>query len=308
MNDCRAIHTSSVLKNGKVLIAGGVVDDPEHGKNVKYIVNGAELFDPTTGGWTRTASLNQGRTTHTASVLLDGKVLVVGGGAGSALLDSAELYDPSTGNWSIVESMIWKRAFHTATTLGNGKVLVTGGLGGENGILNTTEMYDPLTRKWKSMNSMSYRRYAHSATLLKNGKVLVIGGQDDDGYSLGSTELFDPSTETWTVSGTMNSRRSKHTASLLINGKVLVAGGGLGGDVFPGLMPINTSEIYDPLTEIWTNTNSMHYTRTWHTASVLENGNVLVVGGTDDNIGSYTAELYNASANTYVHIHDFRNV
>jgi hypothetical protein len=106
----------------------------------------------------------------------------------------------------------------------------------------------------------------------------------------------------------MNNRRSKHTASLLINGKVLVAGGGLGGDVFPGLMPINTSEIYDPLTEIWTNTNSMHYTRTWHTASVLENGNVLVVGGSDDDIGSYTAELYNTSTNTYVHINDFRNV
>jgi hypothetical protein len=90
---------------------------------------------------------------------------------------------------------------------------------------------------------------------------------------------------------------------------VLVAGGGIGGLVIPGANPVKASEIYDPSTGMWTNTSSMHYTRSWHTASVLENGNVLVVGGNiDDETSAYTPELYNSSTNTYVRINELENV
>ncbi|CAF3810139.1 unnamed protein product [Adineta steineri] len=304
MKDCRWYHTSTLLKNGNVLIAAGYIDDPEYDKNVTYVLKGAELFNSTTGSWTRTGSLNYERHSHTASILSNGKVLVVGGAA-CGFLNSAELYDPSTGNWSITNSMNWTRAWHTATTLNNGKILVTGGMSDGVLALKTVELYDPLTEKWKNVSSMIYSRRGHTATLLTNGKVLVIGGEDDTDYSLSSAELFDPSTETWTMTGSMINERAKHTASLLKNGNVLVAGGGTGGGVFPGMGPVNTSGIYDPSTGRWTSTNNMHYTRTWHTASVLENGNVLVVGGNeDDDTSAYTPELYNSSTNTYVRIKD----
>jgi hypothetical protein len=308
MKDCRWYHTSSVLKNGKVLVAGGYVAEPEHGKNVKDTVDGTELFDPATGGWTSTGNLNQQRYSHTASVLPNGKVLVVGG-LDMDFLNSAELYNPSTGNWSITDSMHWKRIWHTATTLGNGKVLVTGGSNDVESILKTVELYDPSTEKWKNVNSMTYSRCGHTATVLTNGKVLVVGGLDSTGNALNSTELFDPSTETWTVTGNLINNRSEHTASLLKNGKVLVAGGSTSGDVISDSESLNTAEIYDPSTGMWTNTSSMHYTRTGHTASVLENGNVLVVGGNmDDETSAYTPELYNSSTNTYIPFYELKNV
>lgn len=97
MNDCRYYHTSTLLENGQVLIAGGFVEDSECVKNISDVLDGAELFDPDEGSWTRTSSLHQPRHTHTASLLPNGKVLVVGG-LYSNFLNSAELYDPSTGN------------------------------------------------------------------------------------------------------------------------------------------------------------------------------------------------------------------
>jgi N-acetylneuraminic acid mutarotase len=308
MSDCRFFHTASVLKNGQVLVAGGYIDDPEHSKNVKYTLDGAELYDSTTRSWTSTGSLNHERHSHTASVLPNGKVLVVGG-LDDDFLNSAELYDPSTGNWSTTDSMYYKRVWHTTIVLVNGKVLITGGISNENGTSKTVELYDPSTEKWENVSSMNYARFGHTATLLTNGKVLVVGGLDRTGNVLNSTELFDPSTGTWTVTGSMINERSKHTASLLTNGKVLVVGGGTSNAMFPGGNPINTAEIYDPSTGTWTNTSSMHYERAWHTASVLENGNVLVVGGNQiDNTSAFIPELYNSSTYTLIPINKSENV
>ena len=87
LNDARALHTVTLLSNGKVLIAGGVIGVQS--------LNGAELYDPSTGMWSLTGNLNDARTLHTATLLSDGKVLVVGGGADDDnTLDTAELYDP----------------------------------------------------------------------------------------------------------------------------------------------------------------------------------------------------------------------
>lgn len=310
MNDCRWYHTSTLLYNGKVLVAGGYIEEGKQGKAVKYSLNGAELFDPTTGGWNSTGSLHQQRHSHAASVLPKGKILVAGG-ADHDFLNSAELYDPSTKNWSITGSMHFERVWHTATTLDNGKILVIGGMNDESegdAALETAEIYNPSIEKWENVSSMHYPRYGHTATLLTNGKVLVVGGVDLTFSSSNSAELFDPTTETWTVTGSMMNARAKHTASLLRNGKVLVAGGGTGGDVIPGFNTLNTAKIYDPSTGMWTNTSSMSYTRSWHTASVLENGNVLVVGGiSESESADDTSELYNSSTNAYIPLSDLKN-
>jgi Kelch motif len=119
-----------LLPNGKVLVAGGVIP----------YFSSAELYDPATGSWTATGSLNTARYTHTATLLPNGKVLVAGG-YDSAPLSSAELYDPATGSWSVTDNLNTARSGHTATLLPNGEVLIAAG-GNNGGFLASAELYD----------------------------------------------------------------------------------------------------------------------------------------------------------------------
>src|SRR5207247_947693 len=99
----------------------------------------AELYDPASGTWSVTGSLNTGRDSHTATLLPNGMVLVAGGVNNSSYLTSAELYDPASGSWSATSSLNTARYGHTSTLLPNGKVLVAGGNNG--GVLTSAELY-----------------------------------------------------------------------------------------------------------------------------------------------------------------------
>ena len=119
------------------------------------------------------------RQSHTATLLLSGKVLVAGG-ENNFPLNSAELYDPATGTWTATGSLATSRSSHTATLLPNGNVLVAGGFTDQNFFpLNSAELYDPNSETWTPTASMNIpARAVHTATLLLNGKVLVAGGRD----------------------------------------------------------------------------------------------------------------------------------
>ncbi|CAF4049216.1 unnamed protein product [Rotaria sp. Silwood1] len=188
-----------------------------------------------------------------------------------------------------------RRYFHTASLLINEKVLVTGGSGyDENtywGSKNSSELYDPLTEIWTKTANMNNARDSHTASLLINGKVLVSGGYFTDGKgfweSLNSSELYDPATGMWTKTDIMSDGRQYHTASVLTSGKVLVSGG-----VDSYLRFLSSSELYDPATGKWTKTGNMSGGRQYHTASVLTSGKVLVTGGYNSNGTMISAELY----------------
>jgi N-acetylneuraminic acid mutarotase len=125
------------------------------------------------------------RWNHTATLLPNGKVLIVGGlgHVANAMmpvsLSSTELYDPSSNSWSPSGALAVAREFHTATLLPTGKVLVAGGEEGgtkSNHAIASTYLYDPSSNTWSSAGSMVHSRYDHTATLLPGGKVLVAGG------------------------------------------------------------------------------------------------------------------------------------
>jgi N-acetylneuraminic acid mutarotase len=270
LNTARRGHTATLLQNGKVLVAGG----SDRANRVKT----AELYDPETGAWSVTGKPRGG--VGTATLLRDGKVLAVGGSGSDDVRNSAELYDPQTGTWSLPGSLHTRRYFHTATLLENGKVLVAGGFASASGpeygdTFNTAELYDPETGAWSFTGNLNAPLGAHTATLLPNGQVLVAGGYVDD--FLHSAELYDTQTGTWSLTGSLNTGIYLHTASLLPDGKVLVVGGitRIGNRIGT---PVS-SELYDPSTGTWSLTSNPNTPRSSHTATLLSDGNVLIVGG-----------------------------
>ena len=327
LTSARFFHTATELDNGMVLIAGGAPNPSDLEPNGVAIA-AAELYNPATGTFTQTGSMTAVRAGHTATLLNNGKVLITGGTteiglAGLTDLDllpedsinfidsvaSAELYDPATGEFTATGSMNLARSGHTATLLNNGMVLIAGGAGGKNGgglATATAELYDPATGTFTLTENMVSAHEAHTATLLNNGMVLIAGGNNlvfGVGKVQGNAELYDPITGIFTPTGSMSSAREYHTATLLNNGTVLIAGGDANvyntasDDV--SLNVLATSELYDPVAGTFTPTGSMANARHFQAATLLNNGEVLIEGGDNDGNPLATAELYDPNAGSF---------
>jgi N-acetylneuraminic acid mutarotase len=281
-----ANQTATLLKSGKVLIAGG--NDSNNNP-----IGSAEQYDPTTNSWSAATSLATARYGHTATLLADGKVLVTGGnGVNNRPLASAELYDPASNTWSSAAPMSTAREYHVAVLLASGEVLVMGGNDDKSNPLASAELYDPVSNTWSTAAAMGDPRRFETATVLGNGKVLVAGGYDAAGV-VTSAELYDPVSGSWSAAGAMATARAKHTAVLLGNGDVLVAGGSGSAGI------LASAELYDPSKNTWSTASPMSTVRYGHTATVLGDGNVLVTGGF-----AYTgilrgAEVYHPTGNAW---------
>jgi hypothetical protein len=181
MHEARAGHTATLLLNGKVLVLGGLGVDP-YPHNV---LDTAELYDPSTGTWSVTGRLIASKSGHSATLLPDGKVLVVG--QATTAMESAELYDPGTGIWSLASSPsgIWRD--HTATLLKNWQGPDRRRMASGYGNYVRALLYEPATNTWSDTGDMSIARGGeHRATLLRDGRVSGHGWMERCGRILWS--------------------------------------------------------------------------------------------------------------------------
>jgi hypothetical protein len=196
MNADRSQHTATLLKNGKVLIAGGYHLDQF--RQISYPA-GAELYDPSTRSFAPIRSM-PGPYCDSSTLLADGRVLITSRDPDHDRVSHASIYDPSTGSFTATASMQFPRQAHAATLLPDGTVLMTGGtLDNFYNASPFAELYDPSTGAFFGLINMNSNSSFHQATLLQDGRVLITGGIFPGPYSVlygsqahNSAELYTP--------------------------------------------------------------------------------------------------------------------
>jgi N-acetylneuraminic acid mutarotase len=251
---------------------------------------------------TKGATLQVSRARHTATRLLDGRILIAGGSqVPDKQLAKAEIFDPLNGLLTQAASLHTARHDHSATLLPDGRVLVVGGYSLPRQWLEDAEVYDPSVDTWTVVPPLYPHGVNHTATLLNDGRVLVVGGCTGSGVCTERVEIFNPQTDSWTEAMPLAGDRASQTAQLLGDGRVLVAGGG-GGPT--GIPAGGDALLYDPQTNAWTATGPMVEPRHFGKAARLPDGRVLVAGGVimandADPQTTASVEIYDPASNTW---------
>ncbi len=253
-------------------------------------------FTAAHGRFRLTGSMAVARSDPSATLLADGRVLIVGG-CGCV---TAELYEPATDTFTRTGPMLVARTDGlTATLLLDGRVLIAGGADVSQTALASAELYDPRTGTFSLTGTMTTARSFHSATLLPGGKVLVAGGVNGAGAVLSSAEVYDPQTGSFSRTGSLRTARATHTSTPLPNGRVLVVGGA--GSCAQG-RPIASAELFDPASGAFSPSGSLTVGREGQSAVQLIDGRILVLGGSASCVQEEplaSAELYDPGAGTF---------
>lgn len=300
-------HTATLLSDGRVLIAGGCAVD---GCTTSEVEPSSQFYVPGRG-FVPGPPMVHPRSSHTATRLPDGRVLIVGGWTreGTPALTEAEMFDPTTGRFQPAGTLegattllpdgrvllaggskvdifdpatgahtpgpAMPRPRHAATlVLPDGNILITGGMDGREHGLTSTVIYNPGTGASRPGPEMGTPRFKHAVAILDSRRVLVLGGTPDDSELLASTEILDLATNRSTPGPMMSTPRYKFPDAVVrTTTGLLVVAGGTQVDV---LAPDGRS-----FRAIATGAGA----RRWApSATALPDGTVLVVGGYDDRI------------------------
>jgi hypothetical protein len=317
LSTTRFFHNAILLRDGKVLLTGGLQKGDHAFKSRGFfggvINSSSDLYDPFTRSSRRVGSMRKARFGHASALLPSGKVLIAGGyfrvtpGGIPVFDNSAEIYDPDTQTFSLTNSMLTQRALCAAVLIEDqtspifGKVLVGGGS------LNTlAEIYDEVTGIFQpTAHGLHFDRFVGAtSTVLKDGTTLISGGQAEEflsannlptsGDFLATAEIYDTSKVQFSkTQGNLSVARRHHTSTLLQDGTVLIAGGENrnGG--------VSAAEVYDPAAGTFTSVAAMLRERYKHTATLMNDGRVFVAGGANLSGSLRSCEIYNTTTEAF---------
>jgi hypothetical protein len=227
--------------------------------------------------------------TALCGALLNSKILPT---LGVLALSLAIIPEARAGSFILTSSMGTAETSPATVLLQNGNVLVVGN--------SDSELYS-YSGGWTDAGNSGLLPFAVAGTILQNGKALFCGGQSGETWSAGA-RLYDPASG-WSFTPGMNFARADHTLTLLPNGTALAVGG-LTADAFgENFRVLSNAEFYVYSSGSWTvAANSMKSPRLFHTATVLQDGTLLVAGGASTVSGGgtlSTAEIYNPASQTW---------
>jgi hypothetical protein len=276
----RAFHSATLLDDGSVLVAGGTSSMwlPESTAPPTQVLRTAERLDGSSLTFASgPVEMTSARIGHTATLLPSGNVLIAGGSDGTGLAKIVEVYRPVERAFlKQAEELNPPRAWHASALTDRGAAFV-GGVDAARKPLQSSEAFDPGVGTMGSFPGLNTARRAFSLTRFSDGTLLVTGGYDAAGNALKTTELRSPGSPMWEVGPSLTYARAHHSATLLDDGTVLIVGGLTATGVETGAI-----ERYDPASrsfKLVPETDSLKLARWGHTATLLSDGRVLVVGG-----------------------------
>jgi kelch-like protein 17 (actinfilin)/kelch-like protein 20 len=273
LNVARASHAGAEINNS-IFVLGGSPD-----RQFTRALTEVERLDKIGDPWQLLPPLNTGRA-NPAAAALDGRLYAIGGydQAGNALT-SVEAIEPGTDTaWSPVADLPEPRGACAAAATQD-RIYVTGGDDGTGApSLNSLVVYDPGTNQWQTRASMITRR-SNLKMVYLDPYVYAIGGfgTGPNDLPLGTVERYDPGNNIWTAVASMNTGRI-NVGTAVVGNKIVVVGGA--GQVFGHRQPLQTSEIYDPAADAWTNFDPpLDPGRGGVTSAAVQGNRVLAIGG-----------------------------
>jgi N-acetylneuraminic acid mutarotase len=263
--------------NGKIYAIGGLL---LHAFNTYSGVN--EEYDPATDTWVNRASMPTPRANFGIAVYQN-KIYCIGGSTSKGVATGVnEVYDPSTDTWKTKNQMPTPRQGLDANVV-NGKIYLIGGDSGANAS-SVNEVYDSQTDTWTNKSSLPNAVSGYASAVV-NDKIYVIGGSDKN-----LTQIYTPETDTWNNGAPIPTTPKGYypggagaTTGVLAPKRIYVLGGseaGLSG------MSLNTTLIYDPENDTWSNGAPMPTARSNIGVGVVDD--ILYAIGGVINWGSYT--------------------
>ncbi|MCS6900926.1 MAG: kelch repeat-containing protein [Myxococcales bacterium] len=330
MATARHGHAAVLLPGGKVLVVGGFSD-----AKGSTALKSAEIYDPLTNTWTLAEETGAERAWATATVLPDGRVLLVGGTNGQNSLDSVEIFDPfaknGAGKWNGLAPMKINgeslgRHAHSATLLLDGRLLVAGGVRG-TGVTQDALLLDlsaPSGQPWSKASNIGQMRAGHTAVRMRGGQVALLGGcssvpsfEISDNAAAGCVpengiRFYTPEKNSWgQLSGPnpVNPPLGGRIWVGLRNGWLLAAGGRYKGanglseksvsflraplhdDKDPGNVEASLGSSWSWFEEDGSSKLTLQVPRAFAGVAVDQRGRVLVVGGLKDGFAQKTIEF-----------------
>lgn len=229
LNESRANHSATALADGTILVAGGMGLSLSGARLNTAPALSLERIQPAFGASRRLATrMAAPRIGHSANLLVDGRVLIVGGNGQRETL----YFDPVGEFLAAGPALNLAREEHRATPLADGRILVSGGSDAAGVSLDSLEVYEPAVARFRLLTArLSEGREDHSASLLTDGRVLIAGGEANQAgpggadIVLQTADIFDPRSDILTSAGKLLRARDDHQATLLSDGRVLITGG-----------------------------------------------------------------------------------